>query len=238
MSFMSDFSKTIKIIADQVNPFQSLRTSSLLRLFQDVTVEHTELLGLPRQYTLDKGLLWVVAKQHIEISRMPRYDETICISTFPSKTMHVLFPRTCEIRNEEGELLVKGTSIWALIDIKSRKMINPNDHGISVPDMSNGREFNIPLSNRIPFDLSENGEIKAEYSFCDLNGHINNTSYLDIAENMIPVDFLRTHELTLVDIKYVHEVKLGETLPVKYGLVGDSYYFVNNAFQLELKYRN
>lgn len=238
MSFMGDFSKTIKVIADQVSPFQSLRTSSLLRLFQDVTVEHTELLGLPRQYTLDKGLLWVVAKQHIEIIRMPRYDETICISTFPSKTMHVLFPRTCEIRNEEGELLVKGTSIWALIDIKSRKMINPNDHGISVPDMSNGREFNIPLSNRIPFDLSENGKIKAEYSFCDLNGHINNTSYLDITENMIPVDFLRMHELTLVDIKYVHEVKLGETLPVKYGLVGDSYYFVNNAFQLELKYRN
>ncbi len=237
MSFMGDFSKTIKIIADQVTPFQYLRPSSLLRIFQDITVEHTELLGLPRQYTLDKGLLWVVAKQHIEIKRMPKYDETICVSTYPSKTMHVLFPRTCEIRNDKGELLVKGTSIWALIDIKTRKMINPNEHGIAVTDMSEGREFNIPLSNKIPFDLPNEGEIHAEYSFCDLNGHINNTSYLDIAENMMPIDFLRDHDLNLIDIKYIHEVKLGDTLPIKYGLIGESYYFVNNAFQLEMKYK-
>lgn len=234
---MADFSKTLKIIADQVTPFQYLRPSSLLRIFQDISVEHTEELGMPRQYTLDKGLLWVVAKQHIEIKRMPKYDETIYVSTYPSKTMHVLFPRTCEIRDDKGDLIIKATSIWALIDIKTRKMINPNEHGIIIPDMSNGREFNIPLSNKIPFNLPNDGEIHAEYSFCDLNGHINNTSYLDIAENIIPIDFLRDRDLKMIDIKYIHEVKLGDILPIKYGLVGESYYFVNNAFQLEMKYK-
>ena len=233
---MGDFSKTFKITADQVTPFQYLRPSSLLRYLQELSIEHTEELGMPRQYTLDKGLLWVVAKQHIEIKRMPKYDETITISTWPSKTMHVLFPRSYEVKDKDGNVIIEGASIWALIDIKTRKMINPNEHGIVVEDLSNGRPFNIPLSNRIPFDLTQNGEILAQFSFCDLNGHINNTSYLDIAENMIPIEFLKEHELKLIDIKYVHEIKLGESLPIQYGFENHSYYFVNHAFQLQLGY--
>lgn len=233
---MSDYVRTFKIRADDVTPFQYLRPSCLLRFFQDVSVSHTEELGMPRQYTLDKGLLWVVAKQHIEIKRMPKFDETITVSTYPSKTMHVLFPRTCEVRDEKGETIIKCTSIWALIDIKTRKMVNPNEYGICVPDMSEGREFNIPLSNKIPFDLSEKGEIEASFSFCDLNGHINNTCYLDIAENLMPISFLKEHELKLIDIKYVHEVPLGTKLPVTYGFSNNSYYFVNEAFQLQFGY--
>ena len=54
---MGDFSKTFKITADQVTPFQYLRPSSLLRYLQELSIEHTEELGMPRQYTLDKGLL-------------------------------------------------------------------------------------------------------------------------------------------------------------------------------------
>ena len=71
---MADYSKTIKIRAEHVTITQSLRPSTLLRFLQEISIEHTEELGMPRQFTLDKGLLWVVAKQHIEILRLPRYE--------------------------------------------------------------------------------------------------------------------------------------------------------------------
>lgn len=233
---MEDYSQEVKIIADQVSPFQTLKPSALFRLFQDVAIRHVEQLGMPREYTLKKNLIWVIAKQRAEIIRMPKYNETIKVSTWPSKTMHILFPRSYEIRDENNNIIVKATSIWALIDINTRKMVNPVDYGIDVKDVSYGREFSMPFSNRIPFDLSEIGTIEAKYSLCDLNGHINNTSYLDIAENMIPISFLKEHKLKLIDIKYIHEIPLGSSLPVKYGYVNNSYYFVNEAFQLQLGY--
>ncbi len=233
---MSDFTKTIKIIPEQVSPFQELRSSAILRILQEMAVEHTESLGYPRSVTNEKGVIWVVAKQHVDIKRLPTYGEIITVSTYPHKPMHVLFPRTYEFRDEKGEVIITAQSIWALIDIKERKMVNPVDYDINVPDMSEGRKFNMPLSNRIPFDLEGGGEIVAQYSFCDINGHINNTCYLDIAENLMPIEFLKDHRLKGIDIKYAHEVPLGSKLPVKFGLKDNSYYFVNEAFQLELKY--
>ncbi len=233
---MSSFIKQIRIKADQVTPFQYLRPSSLFLLLQEISIEHTEKLGYPREFTLDKGLLWVIAKQHIEILRMPKYDETITISTYPSAMMHVLFPRTYEIRDEKGNIIIQGEAIWALIDVKTRKMINPIEHNILIPDMSEGKEFRIPLGNRIPSDLPEQATIHATYSLCDLNGHLNNTSYLDIAEDLIPVSFLKEHKLRLIDIKYIHEIKLGESSLIQYGYLDDSYYFSNSAFQLQLGY--
>ncbi len=233
---MPSYNKTIRIRADQVTPFQYLRPSSLFRLLQDISIEHTEKLGFPKEFTLDKGLLWVIAKEHIEIKRMPKYDETITLSTYPSEMMHVLFPRSYEIRDEKGDVIIHGDAIWALIDIKTRKMINPTDHGIIIPDMSEGKEFRIPLGNKIPSELKEKAEINATYSLCDLNGHLNNTSYLDIAEDLIPVSFLQEHELKMIDIKYIHEIKLGEKSIIQYGFDNNTYYFANSAFQLVLGY--
>ncbi len=235
---MGDFSKLIKIKSSQVTPYLYLRSSALLTILQEISIEHTEILGCPRECTLDKGLLWVVAKQHIEIKRMPKYDEKIYVSTYPSKMMHVLFPRSYEIKDEKGETIIVGEAIWALINENNRKMVNPADHKILIPDLSNGREFNIPLRKVDDSSLNEEIEIKATYSRCDLNGHMNNTSYLDLAEDEIPMSFLKNHELSVIDIEYLHEIKLGETIMMRYGKTsGDSYSFSSDAFKLQLTYK-
>ena len=233
---MTDFAKSIKIQASHVTPFRKLRASSLLSLLQEISIEHTENLGFPRETTLDKGLLWVIAKQHIEITRMPKYDETVTILTYPSEMMHALFPRSYEVKDNKGNTIIKGLAIWTLIDIKSRMMINPKEYGVIIPDLSNGRDFSIPLGHKMPLDLSNETSLKASYSLCDINGHINNSSYLDIAEDLIPVSYIEKHDLKAIDIEYVHEVKLGEELNIKYGQKDDTFYFLSPAFKLRLDY--
>ncbi len=233
---MSDYSKTLKIIPEQVSPFKEIRPSAILKILQELAIEQTESFGYPKNVTDQKGVIWVVAKQHVEIMRMPTYGETITVSTYTHKTMHVLFPRTYEFKDEKGELIIKATSIWSLIDINKRKMVNPIDYDIEIPDLSNGRKFDMAFTGPIPFDLEEEKEMKAEYSFCDFNGHINNTSYLDIAENLMPIEFLKNNHLKSFDIKYIHEVPLGSSLPLKFGVRENTYYFVNEAFQLQMKY--
>ena len=59
------------MLADDVTMFRKLRPSVLLRLIQEISIAHTEALGAGRAKTLDKGVLWVVARMKIEISRLP-----------------------------------------------------------------------------------------------------------------------------------------------------------------------
>lgn len=234
---MADFSRNIKIKASQADASLRLRPSSLLTLLQEISIEHTEILGYPRETTLDKGLLWVVAKERIEIKRMPKYDESIELITYSSKTMHVLFPRSYLLKDDKGDTVVEASAVWALIDVKSRKIVNPSEHHIDIPDLSEGRSFLFPLGAKMPVSFSSKAEIKAAYSLCDLNKHLNNAYYLDIAEDLLPISYLLEHEVKSIEIEYLHEVKLGESLLIDYEKVGDDCYFFSPAFKLKLSFR-
>ena len=86
------YTRTCRIRPHHVNMNQVLRTSSLLRLMQDTSVAHTEALGLTKEKTLEQGLLWVIARQHIACRSMMeifRYvpGRTRCsICSFPGVT--------------------------------------------------------------------------------------------------------------------------------------------------------
>ena len=71
---MSEYREEILLRSKDVYMFRRLRTSELFRLLQEASIRHTEQLGMGREMTLDKGLLWIVTLQEAEIARMPVYD--------------------------------------------------------------------------------------------------------------------------------------------------------------------
>ena len=89
----------------------------------------------------------------------------------------------------------------------------------------------------MPPSFSSQAEIKASYSLCDLNKHLNNAYYLDIAEDLLPIPYLLEHEVKLIEIEYLHEVKLGENLLIDYEKAGEESYFSSPAFKLKMSYR-
>ena len=51
------------------------------------------------------------------------------------------------------------------------------------------------------------------YSYVDLNGHMNNTRYFDLAEDRIPAA-AEGHPLRSIAVEYANEAKLGDELSV------------------------
>ena len=73
-------------------------------------------------------------------------------------------------------------------------------------------------------ELTSAGIRTAAYSLCDLNGHVNNASYLDIACDALPLEVLRTGPLKFVSIKYHREIPLGAQAEVFYAPSADGWY--------------
>ena len=90
---MSVYREELLLRSKDVDMFRRLRSSELFRLLQEASIRHTEQLGMGRDKTLDKGVLWVLLMQRAEIARMPEYDERVVLKSWPGKTMHLLFPR-------------------------------------------------------------------------------------------------------------------------------------------------
>ena len=87
------YERQLLLGSEHVDCFRRMRTSALFELLQVVSIRHTEELGMGREKTLDKGLLWVVARMHAQIGRKPEYDERITVRTWPGETMHVVETR-------------------------------------------------------------------------------------------------------------------------------------------------
>ena len=214
-----------------------LRLSGLLSLAQEAAVyavEHD--LELTPDKTFEKGIAWVVARYHFEISRLPVYEEECDIHTWQSKTLAFFFTRNFEFIDSKGDAFIKGSSAWTLIDKKSRQAILPQNYGLATPDVKTGRE--IPLPTFLRIDPKENViTLRSTYRDTDFNGHMNNVRYLDVCMDLIPLDFLNTHIPVSFDIAYKKEFRLGEETELRYEYKDGAYSFASDLFTLIIRFK-
>lgn len=230
---MSGFETDIQIRSFQVDINQNLTIPSLLSINQERAIHHTERLGYGKDKTLDKGYLWVIAAQHFEIDTLPVYGQDVTLITYPGKQRNYFLPRYLEIKDRKGNTLVRGSTIWTRINKRSRKILNPEKIGILIE----GEEVkNRPSPfGRHPFHLTLPDRKfirKADYRNCDLNGHINNTKYVEECRKRIPKEYLKKHPVKVIEAKYNQEVRYGFGFIVHHAKEKSGYLFSSVPFTL------
>ena len=231
-----EYPYTIK--STDVDMYRRLRLSSLFSLLQEAAISHTIQIGIGHDKTLDRGLLWVVTQQTADITRMPVYDETVTISTWPGKSLHVFFPRFWRITDKAGSTLIEASSYWVLMEEKTRKITFPETHKISID------EYPDPINKRLPGRLrlqggTQTGRFTVPFSYADLNGHMNNARYFDVAQDNMPQDLL-SKTPSKVSIEYIGEARLGDTVTLFSNCEPDRFSLIGRAekpvFQLQMLY--
>ena len=215
------YEKKLVIRSEQVDMTRHLRMAELFRLLMEVSIAHTEDLGCTRAETLDKGLLWIITRQLVEIDEMPEYDDEITLRGWQGDMMHVFFPRFYEIE-KEGRVIVRAQALWALIDQETREIIMPEDYGIELPGRPGSDDMFltaivIPESAGEPVSCTET---VTRFSQMDINGHMNNASYFDMIDDAVWADVSSRAAAVMpvpktVYINYVNEIKAGVHLILK-----------------------
>ena len=235
---MSVWREELRLRSSHVDMHRRMRTSVLFGLMQEAAIRHTEELGMGRAKTLDRGLLWVVTLQSARIERMPVYDEDVVLRSWPGRTMHVLFPRYCALDTAAGEPLVRASALWTLVDSGTRKLAFPERYGIEIDGVTTGEEIPLPNAPR-PIPPSEEVDFTVPFSFVDLNGHMNNTRYFDIAEDRVPAA-AAGQPLRALEAEFCREARLGETFRLCLGREENDYYLSgegnSRVFRMRLRY--
>ena len=220
----SVYQKTFRILSSDVDLSRTLRLSTLFTLVQEAAIAHTIELGVPRQKTLDKGLLWVVTQYRAHINQLPAYDEEVRLLSWPGRTMHIFFPRYFRLEDREGGLLAEISSLWSLIEASSRQVVFPEEYGISIEETVTGQES--PLPGRVRREDTDREQLfTVPYSFVDLNGHMNNARYFDLADDLMPPE-LRGRTPADLTVEYSGEARLGDALTLRCN-AGDHSFFIS-----------
>ena len=198
-----------------VDCFGRCKPSGLLRFTQDAAEEHCHHLGTDWDSMAKKRYFWAVIRQRIEISRYPRAGETVTIKTWPMPTSRVAYPRAAEGFDEEGNSLFKVISLWVIVDMDSRTMVLPGKSGVDVAGTVQGTELKAP--GGLPaVDFTHRLLRTVAYSDLDVNGHMNNTRYLDWVCDLLPSGFHKDHLMKAATVCYMTEALEGQQLQLRW----------------------
>ncbi len=218
---MSIYETDYTILSSDTDANRRLRLSRLFTMLQEASIAHTTALGMGREMTLDKGLLWIVTLQQARITRMPEYDEKIRLRSWPGKTMHLLFPRYYRIEDQKGSALVEASALWALMDQKTRRVVFPELFGVKIRGVHTGKEIPLPAAPKAPA-AAEESAFTVPYSYVDLNGHMNNTRYFELAEDRMPKAF-HARPVVGIQTEYAREAREGDTILLKSETTADAF---------------
>ncbi len=189
----------------QCDRYGLLRPVSLMNKLQGLAGTHAEMLGAGREYCLSRGVAWVLTHMFVDIVDMPRAEEMLTYSTWPSVTGAVRSERDFEITDEKGNLKVRAISQWVLIDLESRRPVRiseyfPNWSGL--PERVWDREFD-KAADFIP---TKSSVMACRFDDIDVNQHINNAVYTVWATESVGFKYRNEHQLRGIDIYFEHEI--------------------------------
>ena len=120
---MVKYSEEIKIRGHYTDLQGRLIVKSLCDLFNDVANGQTLLLGFDVPTLNTQGLTWMLHKLHIIVNRMPEQEEIVTLETWPSGIDRLFALRDFSMFSGKGDLLIRATSEWMVIDINRRRPV-------------------------------------------------------------------------------------------------------------------
>ena len=199
----------MKIPFDMADMNGHIKLPDVILLSLQVSGMQSIELGVSDKDILEEhNLVWIITEYDIEVVRLPRFAEEITIKTEALSYNRLFCYRRFTIYDEAGQDLIHMMATFVLMDRDSRK-VHAVEPEIVAPYQS---EFSKKLLRGPKYQSLEN-PISKDYHVrfydLDMNGHVNNSKYLDWIFEVMGADFLTHYIPKKINLKYVKEVRPG-----------------------------
>lgn len=202
------FEKEYEIKYYEMNSISGLKESSLLLFLQDAATQSAESLGFGPSFVFKNNYAWFLLKYRIEFERYPIGLDFIKIKTEPRGGSRLFAYRDFEILAPDNALIARANSIWALVDLDSKKMLPIMQ---TIPQFLPHQKCKEDLEfNKIPQMHSSFKKCEFDVGFddIDINLHANNANYIRWALEPLDIDFRLNHAIKTIDMSFKKEIAL------------------------------
>ena len=187
----------------------------LFNLMQEVAVNHVDYVGIGWDFLHERNQFWALSRMDVKILRRPCWHEQVEISTWGKKHSQLIQPRDHQIETQNGEILVRATSNWVILDFDGKPVFLESYE----PLLKNQLDLHAiekPASRlREAVDEPESQFYPVVYSNIDMNRHANNSAYVTWVMDSFNNEFHRTHELAFLSINYLQQTHADDRYAVR-----------------------
>lgn len=191
--------------------------------------KHAEERGFGYSYMTAEKRVWVLSRMAIELFEYPKNDTVFVVKTWVADVNRLFTERYFSFENGDGKEIGFAKSLWASIDLETRRPTNVLDLKSMVDYIDKEKECPIEDLKKIPL-LKESGEkvvsFEVKYSDVDINKHLNSMKYIEHFVDVFDIEMFRERDICRLDINYISEGKYGTTLDIVQQEVEDAVYIL------------
>lgn len=207
---------------------QELTNTSLLRFLEDIAGIHSEKVGYGASSIDKTKRTWILLSWKVKMNKRPKMNETVKVVTWSRLIEKFYAYRDFEIYDQKGELLGIASSKWIYMDIENQKIVKVTEEVASVYESENISVFgDIDFKLKQPKEESINEiDFKITRNLIDINNHLHNIYYMDIAKEALPEDIYLNREFNEFEVMYKKEIKAGSLVKAYYTCNSEDEHFV------------
>lgn len=194
-----------------------------------VATKHAEERGFGYSFMTSQQRVWVLSRMAIELFEYPQNDTVFVVKTWVASVNRLFTERYFAFEDADGKELGFAKSLWASIDMETRKPTNVLELQGLVDFISTEKECPIEGMSKIPllkdnFETTEGFDVK--YSDVDINRHLNSMKYIEHFVDVFDIEMFREKDINRIEINYVSEGRYGTKIDILKREEADSVYIL------------
>jgi acyl-ACP thioesterase len=203
-----------RILISDCDFTRKLKPSALFSYFQEIAGLHADNQGagidtLAREH----GAAWVLTRMRVDVTRYPDRDEEVILETWPQEPRKYEFDRDYLMRDLAGNIIARGVSVWVVLDVSSRRLVRSEVIWRGLPGALTERAIDCAMGKiKLPPEPAAAYKRRIGCSDTDMNGHLNNSKYVDFIMDCFSMEQLRRRRAGSIKVNYLSEAFPGDTM--------------------------
>ncbi len=222
------FTRDFRIGLSMLGQSTYISNKGFLSILQDIAEMHSASVGYGVTDIDKTNYSWALLNWKVQFINRPKYGETITIKTWSRYSTKLYSYRDFEIYDSKQNLIGIASSKWVLIDVSKGRIAKLEDEIMSLYNPEDKSVFNIVEIDKIdePSDITSTINYTIRKADIDVNNHVNNLCYVDIALEAFPGTTNEFNSCNNFEIMYKHQIRIDDEINVSYSVQNNENYVV------------
>ena len=216
------YSSNYKIGLDDIGVNNEISNKAILRIMEDVSGFHSASIGYGLFEIETKKRAWMILDWKMKVIKRPKYMDDIKAETWSRKVERLYAYRDFQLKDKDGNIIAIATSRWIFVDTDRRRPVRLTS---DISDLYESEPVKCVFEEEIEDVKCENYLFEKDYYIqrrdIDMNEHMHNLNYLDMAYEILPEDIYKNKVFDNVRIVYKKEIVYGEKVECYYSQEND-----------------
>ena len=211
---MEKYQEELTVKSYQTNQYGKASIGSLFNILIEAAWAHAQVMDWGYDSLKSNNLFWVLSRMYFQVEKYPAWQDKLHLSTWSAGTDGMYAYREYLVENDRGEVLLRASSAWLILDMENHKIFRLSDFRATFPKHVDSKACRNPKRIKPDAHPEMLNYYPVLFSELDINQHFNSVKYVERVLDDFGIDFLNAYEPAELEINYLKEGQDGDRIAV------------------------